>query len=408
MQKKLIALAIAGLSSAAFAQTNVTIYGVADASFDVIRVSGGSGALSDNTPNFTRVSTNGSYIGFKGTENLGNGLNAIFQFESDAKFDNGGSLSTGRDSFVGLSGNFGKVLLGTLTAPTRALGARLDVNTGEGIGSNTAILGKLGGGLAYGNLQKTLINVGSIASVTDYNLSGRSNDTTSLFDSRHKNSIAYVSPSFSGFQASAVYMANENKSEGAAAFPFGPINTSAYDLGLTYDNGPIYIGGTYAELRVKNDNPIPVLLVVGGLPSDTKVKEARLGGIYDFGMATIRGLYARTKVEGGGTDVKQNVWGLGATYNVTANGRITAQYYRANDLDGTPTDDDTGAKFYTIGYEHSLSKRTMLKANYTYLKNDSMTSTNGNGGYDFGYNSSGFAGDEIKVSGLQLGLRHAF
>lgn len=404
MQKKLIALAIAGLSGAAFAQSNVTIYGVADASFDVINISGGSGSNSNNTPNFTRVSTNGSLIGFRGTENLGNGLNAIFQFESDAKFDNGGSLSTGRDSFVGLSGNFGKVLLGTLTAPTRALGARLDVNTGEGIGSNTAILGKLGGGLAYGNLQKTLINVGSIASVTDYNLSGRSNDTTSLFDSRHKNSIAYVSPSFSGFQASAVYMANENKTEGTNA-----INTSAYDLGLTYDNGPVYIGGTYAELRVKNDALNAVSLPPLSLPADTKVKEARLGGMYDFGVATIRAIYSRTKLEGSGADVKQNVWGLGGTYNVTTNGRITAQYYSANDLDGTTADDNTGAKFYTIGYEHSLSKRTMLKANYAYLKNDDKTSTNGlHGGYDFGYNSAGFSGDEIKVSGLQLGLRHAF
>lgn len=414
MQKKLIALAIAGLSGAAFAQSNVTIYGVADASFDVINISGGSGSNyisggsgsnSNNTPNFTRVSTNGSLIGFRGTENLGNGLNAIFQFESDAKFDNGGSLSTGRDSFVGLSGNFGKVLLGTLTAPTRALGARLDVNTGEGISSNTAVLGKLGGGLAYGNLQKTAINLDNIiASISDYNLNGRSNDTTSVFDSRHKNSVAYVSPSFSGFQASAVYMANENKSDAAGA----AINTSAYDLGLTYDNGPIFIGGTYAELRVKNDaaNPVTALLSPG---PDTKVKEARLGGMYDFGVATIRGLYARTKVEdSAGTDVKQNVWGIGGTYNVTPNGRITAQYYKANDLNGTVADDKTGAKFYTIGYEHSLSKRTMLKANYAYLKNDDLTSTNGNGGYDFGYNSSGFAGDEIKVSGLQLGLRHAF
>jgi predicted porin len=395
MQKKLIALAIAGLSGAAFAQSNVTIYGVADASFDVIKVSGGSAALSANTPNFTRVSTNGSYIGFRGTENLGNGLNALFQFESDAKFDNGGSLSTGRDSFVGLSGNFGKVLLGTLTAPTRALGARLDVNTGEGISSNTAVLGKLGGALADGDFSKGAITGSGI---NQFNANGRSNDTSSVFDSRHKNSVAYVSPSFSGFQASAAYMANENKSDAAGA----AINTSAYDLGLTYDNGPIYIGGTYAELRVKND------AAMFGLNPDTKVKEARLGGMYDFGVATIRGLYARTKLEDNVNDVKQNVWGIGGTYNVTPNGRITAQYYKANDLDGTAADDNTGAKFYTIGYEHSLSKRTMLKANYAYLKNDDKTSTSGMGGYDFGYNSSGFAGDEIKVSGLQLGLRHAF
>lgn len=376
MQKKLIALAIAGLSSAAFAQTNVTIYGVADASFDFIKVSGGG----VNSPNFNRVSTNGSYIGFRGTENLGNGLNAIFQFESDAKFDTGSGLNTNRDSFAGLSGSFGKVLLGTLTAPTRALADRLDVNAGEGISSNTAVLGKLGGALAN-----------SFAPV-------RSATSASVFDTRYNNAIAYVSPSFSGFQASAVYQANENKTEGINA-----INQSAYDLGLNYDNGPVLVGLTYAEVKFKNDNPA---LLFG---SDSKLKEMRLGGMYDFGNATVRAIYARTKGEGSLTDVKQNVWGLGGTFNVSPNGKLTAQYYKAADLDANVgPDDNTGAKFYSVGYEHSLSKRTMLKANYAYLKNDSSTVTNGNGGYDFGYNSSGFAGDNVKVSGLQFGLRHAF
>ncbi|TBR13095.1 MAG: porin [Rugosibacter sp.] len=403
MQKKLIALAIAGLSSAAFAQTNVTIYGVADASFDFINVSGGNGAASNNTPNFNRVSTNGSLIGFRGTENLGNGLNALFQFESDAKFDNGGSLNTNRDSFVGLSGGFGKVLLGTLTAPTRALAARLDVNAGEGISSNTAVLGKLGGMLANGNELKGVITGGNLSTFTGLNFNGRSNDTTSVFDSRHKNSIAYVSPSFSGLQASAVYMANENKTEGTNA-----INTSAYDLGLNYDNGPVLVGLTYAEAKVKNnfsvtDTATPPNTIIG---SNLKLKEMRLGGMYDFGNATVRAIYARTKGQDSTGEVKQNVWGIGGTYNVTANGKITAQYYKANDLDSSGSVDNTGAKFYTLGYEHSLSKRTLLKANYAYLKNDDKTSSNG--GYDFGYNSAGFAGDNIKVSGLQFGLRHAF
>ncbi|HPB91318.1 MAG TPA: porin, partial [Rugosibacter sp.] len=152
-----------------------------------------------------------------------------------------------------------------------------------------------------------------------------------------------------------------------------------------------------------NDNPIPVLLV----PSDTKVKEARLGGIYDFGMATIRGLYARTKVEGGGTDVKQNVWGLGATYNVTANGKLVSQYYVARDVEVNGTDlNESGAKLFTIGYEHNLSKRTMLKAGYARVANDDNTS-----GYDFGYNASGFAvigANGFTASGFQFGVRHAF
>jgi predicted porin len=65
----------------------------------------------------------------------------------------------------------------------------------------------------------------------------------------------------------------------------------------------------------------------------------------------------------------------------TTNGKLVAQYYHAGDLDrSTGADNDTGARFYTLGYEHSLSKRTLLKAHYAYLKNDDKTSTNGFGG----------------------------
>ncbi|MBI5907106.1 MAG: porin, partial [Burkholderiales bacterium] len=105
MQKKLIALAIAGLSGAAFAQSNVTVYGAADASLDFIRVSGGS--PSDDTPNYTRVSSNGSHIGFKGMESLGNGMVAVFQYETTVSLDAGAGsslLGTSRDSYVGLAG----------------------------------------------------------------------------------------------------------------------------------------------------------------------------------------------------------------------------------------------------------------------------------------------------------------
>jgi predicted porin len=120
MQKKLIALAVAGLASTgAFAQANVTVYGVADASFDVVKISGDANNELGNT---TRVSTNSSLLGFKGAEALGNGLTAVFQFESAVGFDNAGALGANRDSYVGLAGGFGTVVLGNLTGPTRALG----------------------------------------------------------------------------------------------------------------------------------------------------------------------------------------------------------------------------------------------------------------------------------------------
>lgn len=385
MQKKLIALAIAGLSGAAFAQTNVTIYGVADGTFDYIKVDNNAGAVG--SPNNTRVTSNGSHLGFKGTENLGNGMKAIFQFETEVNFDNNAALGLNRDSFVGLNGSFGQVTLGTQTGPTNALGGRLDVNSGDTIMSNTAVLGKLGGAYATGGVKGTQFASGS------------------TFDTRFKNSIQYVSPSFSGLQATAMYVANENKTETAGA----KVNSSAYDLGVNYENGPVFVGATYARISEKNDF-LPALPLAPVWGPNQVAKEMRIAGIYDFGMATVRALYARTKLDVDGGSAKQNVWGIGGTYNVSPNGKLVAQYYKAADLDfSAGPDDNTGAKFYTIGYEHSLSKRTMLKAGYAYLKNDSAVATNGfGGGYDFGYNSVGVAGDNVKLSGFQFGMRHSF
>lgn len=383
MQKKLIALAIAGLSGAAFAQTNVTVYGVADGTFDYIKVNNNSDVTpAVGNPSNTRVTSNGSHLGFRGTENLGNGMKAIFQFESEVNFDSGAALGLNRDSFVGLNGSFGQVTLGTQTGPTKALGGRLDVNSGDTIMSNTAVLGKLGGAFA---------TVGA---------KGSQFASGSTFDTRFNNSIQYVTPSFSGLQATAMYVANENKTETAGA----KINTSVYDLGVNYENGPVFVGATYARISLGND--LPVAPFAG---SDATAKEMRIAGIYDFGMATIRALYARTKADDSTGDAKQNVWGIGGTYNVSPNGKLVGQYYKAADLDAGGGDDNTGAKFYTIGYEHSLSKRTMLKAGYAYLKNDSAVATNGfGGGYDFGYNSVGVAGDNVKLSGFQFGMRHSF
>src|SRR5574343_726994 len=86
MQKKIVALAVAGLSTAAFAQTNVTIYGVADVSGEGISQSNvkapDAAANGYNGGNVFALQSNSSLIGFKGTEDLGNGLKAMFQAET--------------------------------------------------------------------------------------------------------------------------------------------------------------------------------------------------------------------------------------------------------------------------------------------------------------------------------------
>ena len=408
MQKKLIALAVAGLASTgAFAQSNVTVYGVADATFDVVKVGGDA---KNDLGNTTRVSTNSSYIGFKGAEALGNGLTAVFQLESGVGFDNNGSFGATRDSFVGVSSGFGTIVMGKLNGPTRALGGDIDVNAGAtGIGANTALLGKLGGYLTSSGVGATGALPSGIAGTTGTDSTAvttqckASTTCVSLFDDRWTNAIAYVSPTFYGLSGTFAYVANENKNfQGGAK-----ANTTGFDAGLKYANGPIMAAVTYNAVSLGN-------------AANTDVSDFRVGATYDFGVASIRALFDRARadhVSALGGKVTQNVFGLGGTFNVTPAGKIIGQFYYADDykVDGSDKK-DSGAKLFEIGYEHSLSKRTILKAVYANLNNDKGAS------YDFGINSvginAGALGNPVANStlsttgatlqGIQLGLRHSF
>jgi len=403
MQKKLIALAIAGLASgAAFAQSNVTIYGVADLSFDNVRVDD-SKTSGLNTGSRNRVSANSSYIGFKGSEALGNGLTAVFQYETGVAADGGntaGGTPTGlfsasgiRDSFVGVAGGFGTVVLGTLTGPTRALGAAVDVNSGAtGNGYNGALLGKIGGNTLLGVTAPIVGNQCSASSTC-----------TSFFDTRFSQAIAYVSPTFGGgFSGVVGYVANENRTNDGTPSSL-QLNTSGYDLGLNYNNGPILGGLTYSRADVKN-------------AGDYYVDNLRIAGKYEFAAASIRALWERTRLEGNnGLDLRADKYGLGATFNVTPAGKIIGQWYHANDIKGQNNVSNSSANLYEIGYEHSLSKRTILIASYQRLDNKD------NAAYDFGINAAGtsaasaatpFASTAVgggsNISSIQLGVRHSF
>jgi predicted porin len=390
MQKKIIALAIAGLAStAAFAQSNVTIYGVADSTFDVVKASGGVNS-GLNIGTFTRVSTNSSLIGFKGAEALGNGLTAVFQYESSVSFDSGAAFGgTNRDSYIGIAGGFGTIALGNLTGPTRALGASLDVNAGAtGIGANSAIIGKLAG--------VAVSTAGANDATSNFNVlgaCGRSGTCASTFDSRWKNAIAYISPNFGGVTVTAAYVANENKTNDAASGTAAQRNTKGYDLGVNYKNGPIMAGLTYNFGSMGNAQGTDVGLV-------------RLGGSYDFGMGTVRAMYDWAKANDilvGGDSLKQQDYGIGLTFKVGA-GNIVGQYYAAKNTTGNfyANNSNRGAKLFSLGYEHSLSKRTMVKAVYSRLASDDHVA------YDYGVNSIGAADFGGTLQGVQVGLRHTF
>lgn len=405
MQKKLIALAVAGLaSSAAFAQTNVTVYGVADATFEIVKADG-SAVAGNDLASRTRVNSNSSLLGFKGVEDLGNGLKAVFQIESSIALDGTGTSLGTRDTYVGLAGAFGTVVAGNLTGPTRGLGIALDVNAGAtGIGANEALLGKLGNITVASGVGVPV--TGSTAGLGAYygnpSITGGASATeASMFDTRWKNAIAYISPSFSGLTAVAAYVSGENKGTTAAN---GQPNTSGYDLGLTYANGPIYVGGSYNRVTTGNNT-------AGTVDS---AADFRLGGYYKFMPNSRVGLlYDKVKATINGVgDLDQTVWYVSGVVGVGANGRVIAQYGKAGNLKGDAvlnatglSNTDTGAKHYEVGFEYDLSKRTTAKVLYSRISNDK------NSQYDFAIGSVGAVGGVgagSTVSGLALGLRHTF
>ena len=400
MQKKLIALAIAGLaSSAAFAQTNVTIYGVADATFEFAKASGATVGDVGNVAGQTRLASNSSLIGFKGVEDLGNGLKAVFQFEAGVDFtgNNDGAGTSGlfngqvRDSYVGLTGGFGTVVAGTLTHPIRAFGAAVDFNPGA---SSAGFTGSM-----YGEFLG--VKTGT--------------------DERARNAVAYISPSFSGFTVVGAYVsgginaANDASSDAqnSAQNAKGSTNSQQYQLAAQYANGGLFAGLGYHHAQ--DPRALTAVLTALGATAlvgqyNDKLTDWRAVGKYTFSTGTsISGLYDRqkysfdtTSILGDGNNAKRTAWQVGVNQAFGKN-NVYLQYAAAGKakINGDNVD-GTSAHQWTLGYTYDLSKRTMVHAFYTELRNQE------NVHYDNYVNglATGTAGADNKVLGA--GIRHSF
>ncbi|MEZ5661673.1 MAG: porin [Burkholderiaceae bacterium] len=117
MKKSLIAVAVAAaLPAAAFAQSNVTLYGIADVNIQLNNSAANGGAGSSTS--MTSGGQSGSRWGVKGSEDLGGGLSAVFNFESAIGADDGtGNDQFTRQSRVGLKGGFGELRFGRQYTP---------------------------------------------------------------------------------------------------------------------------------------------------------------------------------------------------------------------------------------------------------------------------------------------------
>jgi len=354
MKKTLLAAALlAGFAGAAQAQSNVTLYGIVDAGFNYTKLEGQASRKGIDSGLMGQ-----SRWGIRGSEDIGNGLKAIFTLESGFNADDGSQLQNrlfGRYAFVGVeSASAGRLTIGRTT--------NLGFMWAAGIVNPF--------GLSFGT--------STVGSTFGYN-------DADLGSGRADNTIYYYSPNFAGFQGALGYSFNVNGQEAGGSRN----NDRLFDVGLKYDNGPLKAVITYQYL-----NP------TSATPNNGKFKNLTLGANYDFGVVAVYGGYAHAKnirnvgawnagAAFGSTNTgataanftKDNAWTLGLSAPLGP-GKAYAAYQKAT---------QSKVKGFAVGYAYDLSKRTNLYAYYAQNEVRNWTT-----------------GQDLDAKQFALGLQHRF
>lgn len=356
MKKTLCALAVgATLFSPAIAMAaDVKVYGRAHVSVDYL----------DDGENYSEVglSSNSSRLGFKAEQELENGMTIFGQVEQQINFASGSKdadsvdFST-RDTFVGLKGDFGQVKLGRFDTPFKA--ARGPVNF-------------------FGD------QVGDLRNLT------RAGDHR--FDERNDNTIEYQSPKFGpGFKLAAALSMHagttipKNETTGD-----GQDNDKAYDVALTYKEGPIDFAIAYAHFDANAAN--------ARAASDRDA--IRVAGAYKLTEALNVGAF----FQAGQIDIDDtkdaNVYGVAADYKLTPKTYLRGQVFQ-RDVDA----DDSNSTLLALGVEHRLDPAVRVYANLATVLNDEKAKLTP-WAQARSNNIDGATGED--ATGLSVGLRYDF
>jgi predicted porin len=323
MKKSLVAVALLGaFAGVAHAQTAVQIYGNIDA---------GLIKRTDQTLAIGKRASN--TLGFKGTEDLGNGLKALFQVEMRYEPDTGTVENNTRPIFqgqtrVGLQGDFGMVRLGRGLTPFQEVVGSFEpwhgLPTPAGFYTDISIAG----------FNSTPQDPGSNAAGA-----GQSNNRVS-------NAIFYNSPVANGFQVNASWASKEGQSGGAVVTGIGP-GAASYASGAEGSANPFSVAGTY------NNGPAAAMVAYERNSIESKIWSVA-GSIAATPELKLMATYSRQDQEHTNTlRPKTKGWVLGATYAVGP-GKVLAGYGRKH------IDNASSTKQYSLGYEYNLSKRTYL------------------------------------------------
>jgi len=356
--KKVLSMAVAAaLAVPAIAMADSTIYGKVRVSEDKTSVDAkatevSTGISGSGTGDSWGTNDHSSRVGIKGSEDLGNGLSAIYQMEFGVKVGESFSSMSGRNAFVGLAGDFGTFLVGRHDTPLKISTGKLDLF------ADTA---------------------------------GDSNYYGLTSDLRVDGAIAYVSPSFNGLTLAGAVVSH-------------PVGTEdfmdAISLAGMYSNGPIYASLAYESHQSSDDANLNAALgtattpywsiasVLGDSGNDSQI---RVGlGLMDWNNFTVTLVYEKRNgigmVDGPGSADDDDGWDsdayvLSGAFKFTPNDQIKAMYGNLSAEDANSgAIEEIDLDQWAIGYQHDLSNRTDVQVVYTAVdadNTDTLVDVNG-------------------------------
>ncbi|CAJ0783766.1 Outer membrane porin protein [Ralstonia condita] len=334
MRKTLLALAAMGLTGTAAAQSSVTLYGSIDqgvAYINNVRSATTSGSALRMDPGTMQPDR----FGFRGTEDLGHGTQAIFQLESGFLGDSGNSVVAGklfnRTAWVGLS--------------NESLG---NVQLGHQADFMFDYLGRLSNGFQLTNFY--LFHPGNFDNLAN--------------QFQIDNAVRYVSPIFGGLQLGGMY--------GFGEVPGSPTKSRSYSLGAYYTNGGFRAAAAYTASndraldiagRLGITNTLGTTLVPGTMTPMSSVKSFGAGALYQFSSlpVQINAVYTQTRITLGGANARAQNVDLGTAWH----------YSGANTLNvGYTFSKYEGARWnqFSLGNVYAFSKRTQVYVQGTYQR----------------------------------------
>lgn len=319
------------------AMADVTVYGRANVSIDYLDDGADYGEAN--------ISSNSSRLGFKAEKKTESGITGFMQIEGEITYNQGNSLLSSRDTFVGIKGNFGSVRVGKFDTPFKA--ARGPANLfGDQLGD-----------------MRNLTRVGD-----------------ARFDERTENTLHYQSPTFSGFNVNLAYSLHE----GTAATTGE--KDQAISTSVTYKGGPIEAAIAYeqysedanrgernavrAAMSYKVIDPLKLVALVQTVEHDTN------------------------------SALNADVFGLGAEYAITKKTAVKGMY-----IARMAEEENFDADMLTVGVEHKLDSALRVYANYSMVMNDDNVALNP-WSQARTTNAQATLGED--ASGLSLGLRFDF